>query len=140
MPALKTSRMVGKRNGETSPPSSNPLSTPLLKLCPVKSAKRHSANAPLLLASELIKVRVLRGQGLDPDPAAELCRLLGINRQQLPERLELPPGEEIPEGFGPVIDVLPVTGETDEQSGERESSASLTNDQSQGADADGTAE
>lgn len=30
---------------------------------------------------------------------AELCRLLNINRAQLPERLELEPGEEVPEEF-----------------------------------------
>lgn len=53
------------------------------------------------------KIRLLRGQGLEPDPATELCKLLGINRTELPERLELGPGDELPSGFGfagPVID------------------------------------
>jgi len=53
------------------------------------------------------KIRLLRGQGLEPDPATELCKLLGINRTELPERLELGPGEELPSGFGfagPVIE------------------------------------
>jgi len=40
---------------------------------------------------------MLLGQGIEPDPAAELCRLLNINRQQLPERFELEPGEVIPD-------------------------------------------
>lgn len=52
------------------------------------------------------KVRILRGQGLEPDPAMELCRLLNINRSQLPDRLELNPGDTIPEGFGPIIDTI----------------------------------
>lgn len=51
------------------------------------------------------KIRILRGQGLDPDPAAELCRLLNINRAQLPPTLELAPGEQIPPEFsGQVIE------------------------------------
>jgi transposase-like protein len=53
------------------------------------------------------KLKVLLGQGIDPDPAAELCRLLNLNRSQLPPVLELAPGEEIPEGFGPVINTVP---------------------------------
>jgi hypothetical protein len=41
------------------------------------------------------KARILRQQ--DPvDPRRELCQLLGINENQLPERLELNPGDEIP--------------------------------------------
>jgi hypothetical protein len=53
------------------------------------------------------KVRILRGQGLDPDPAAELCRLLNLNRAQLPPALQLEPGEEIPEGFGRILETKP---------------------------------
>lgn len=49
----------------------------------------------------------LRGEGLYPDPAAELCRLLNINRTQLPDKLELQPGEEIPEGFANVLETTP---------------------------------
>jgi hypothetical protein len=45
------------------------------------------------------KLKVLFGQGIDPDPAAELCRLLNINRAQLPDRLELKPGDQIPAEF-----------------------------------------
>jgi transposase-like protein len=46
----------------------------------------------------------LRGEGLYPDPAAELCHLLNINRSQLPERLELDPGDQIPEGLGLIFE------------------------------------
>lgn len=42
------------------------------------------------------KIRLLRAQGLDPDPDTELCRLLGKHPSQLPERLELKPGDKIP--------------------------------------------
>jgi transposase-like protein len=49
----------------------------------------------------------LRGEGLYPDPAAELCSLLKINRAQLPPTLQLEPGDEIPEGFGPIINTVP---------------------------------
>lgn len=50
------------------------------------------------------KLKVLFGQGIDPNPAAELCRLLNINRSQLPERLELKPGDEIPECFSHLLE------------------------------------
>jgi len=53
------------------------------------------------------KLKMLFGQGIDPDPAAELCRLLNINRTQLPEKLELLPGDEIPEGFEYLIETKP---------------------------------
>lgn len=49
----------------------------------------------------------LRGEGLYPDPATELCHLLKINRNQLPPTLQLEPGEEIPEGLGPIINTIP---------------------------------
>jgi transposase-like protein len=48
----------------------------------------------------------LRGEGLYPDPAAELCSLLKINRSQLPPTLQLEPGDEIPEGFDPIINTV----------------------------------
>jgi len=72
---------------------------------------------------------MLRGEGLEPDPAMELCRLLNINRSQLPERLELQPGEEIPPGFGPIINIVQESNsETSEIAG----------NPSQGADEDTT--
>lgn len=46
------------------------------------------------------KLRLLLGQGLEPDPATELCKLLQCNRSELPDRLQLQPGEELPPGFG----------------------------------------
>lgn len=49
----------------------------------------------------------LRGEGLYPDPATELCHLLKINRNQLSPTLQLEPGDEIPEGFGPIINTIP---------------------------------
>ncbi len=49
----------------------------------------------------------LRGEGLYPDPATELCRLLNLNRAQLPPALQLEPGEEIPEGFGLILETKP---------------------------------
>jgi transposase-like protein len=53
------------------------------------------------------KLKMLLGQGIDPDPAAELCRLLNLNRAQLPPALQLEPGEEIPEAFGQIINTVP---------------------------------
>jgi hypothetical protein len=58
------------------------------------------------------KVRILRGEGLEPDPAAELCRLLNINRAQLPDRLELKPGDVIPLSFSSPSDTLSKPNQT----------------------------
>lgn len=75
---------------------------------PAKVAKATFLQLTTGSAILLDKLRILRGQGLDPDPAAELCRLLNINRSQLPDRLELQPGEEIPPEFaGPIIETQP---------------------------------
>lgn len=51
------------------------------------------------------KLRMIHNADIDPDPGRELCRLLGINEKQLPDRLELKPGDEIPANFlQPVFD------------------------------------
>lgn len=42
------------------------------------------------------KAQNLRRQMLEPDPTAELCRILGINRNEIPDTLTLAPGEELP--------------------------------------------
>lgn len=56
------------------------------------------------------KLRVARGQGLDPDYQSELARLLGVNKNQLPNSIDLEPGQALPRGFlGPIIDVEPNT-------------------------------
>jgi hypothetical protein len=74
---------------------------------PGKIAKASLSQSAVALGIVIDKVRILRGQGLDPDPATELCRLLSINRSQLPPSLQLEPGEELPQGFGPVIETQP---------------------------------
>jgi hypothetical protein len=80
----------------------------IVEAMPGKVAKATLSQSAVALGITIDKVRLLRGQGLEPDPATELCKLLGIKRAQLPDRLELAPGEELPSGFaftGPVIDV-----------------------------------
>jgi hypothetical protein len=49
----------------------------------------------------------LLGHGIDPDPDTELCRLLNINRSQLPERLQLNVGDEIPPEFARLFEAKP---------------------------------
>lgn len=75
------------------------LAHTIVEAMPTKVGKATLSQCAVTVGIAVDKVRILRGQGLDPDPAAELCRLLGINRKQLPERLELLPGEELPPGF-----------------------------------------
>ena len=43
--------------------------------------------------------RVLLTLSLEPDPGEELCRLLNIDRRQLPDRLELDPGDPLVAAF-----------------------------------------
>jgi transposase-like protein len=53
------------------------------------------------------KLRTLRGEELEPDPAVVLCQILGITREQLPDSLQLEPGEEMPQVFLDLIEVVP---------------------------------
>lgn len=79
-----------------------------IESAPGKLAKATFSQTMVGVGIGIDKLRMLRGQGLDPDPAAELCRLLNINRSQLPPTLELGPGEEIPPEFsGQVIETQP---------------------------------
>jgi hypothetical protein len=52
---------------------------------PSKVAKAILSQSAVALGIAVDKVRLLHGQGLEPDPATELCKLLGINRSQLPD-------------------------------------------------------
>jgi hypothetical protein len=103
--------MVARKNEVTSLLRWRALFTTVLSQCPVKIEKATLSQTAVTVGVLTDKIRILRGQGLDPDPANELCRLLGIHRDQLPERLELESGEQLPEGFaeslGPIIDVKP---------------------------------
>jgi transposase-like protein len=71
----------------------------LVDAMPEKIAKATLSQCAITSGIATDKAIRLRGEGLYPDPAAELCHLLKINRSQLPERLELKAGEEIPEGY-----------------------------------------
>jgi hypothetical protein len=79
----------------------------VIEAMPAKVPKATLSQCAVTFGIGVDKLRLLRGEGLEPDPAMELCRLLNINRSQLPERLELLPGEAIPEGFGSIIDIHP---------------------------------
>jgi transposase-like protein len=48
--------------------------------------------------------KIYGGQDQELDPLNDLYRMLNIDRTQLPTTLQLEPGEEIPAGFGPIID------------------------------------
>ena len=79
----------------------------IVEAMPSKVAKATLSQSAVAVGIAIDKVRVLRSQGLEPDPEAELCRILGIHRSQLPDRLQLEPGDELPEGFHAIIDVIP---------------------------------
>jgi transposase-like protein len=103
----------------------------LVESMPAKIGKATLSQTAVATGILTDKIRILRGQGLEPDPAMELCRLLGINRSQLPDRLELLPGDVIPPGFASIIDIVP----------EAESSSELSKmdvNPSQGVDGDAT--
>jgi transposase-like protein len=53
------------------------------------------------------KLKILKGEGLEPDPRMEICRLMGINQAEIPTSLQLAPGEEIPEEFRNFLDLEP---------------------------------
>ena len=72
-------------------------------ITPEKIAKATLSQSFVAIGIGWDKIYGGQDQEID-DPAAELCRLLNINRAQLPEKLELLPGEEIPEGFGPIFE------------------------------------
>ncbi len=73
------------------------------------------------------KLKVLLGHGIDPDPTAELCRLLNVNRAQLPERLELAPGEEVPEEFAYLLEAKPnAKGEYEVENPSQSADADIT--------------
>jgi hypothetical protein len=79
----------------------------VVEAMPGKVGKATLSQCAVTLGIGVDKLRMLRGEGLEPDPATELCKLLGINRSQLPDRLELQPGEKLPEGWsGPIFDVI----------------------------------
>lgn len=83
------------------------LAHSIAEAMPSKIGTATLSQCAVALGISVDKVRILRSIGLDPDPAAELCRLLGINRAQLPPDLTLKPGEELPDGFSDFIDMQP---------------------------------
>jgi len=79
----------------------------LVDAMPGKIAQATLSQCAITSGIAVDKAVRLRGEGMYPDPAAELCRLLNINRSQLPPTLELEPGEELPPGFGPILNTTP---------------------------------
>ena len=94
-------------------------------ITPEKIQKATLAQSGVFIGIGIDKLARLHGEGLEPDPATELCKILGISRSQLPDTLELQPGEELPPGFsfaGANIDVeaepvLPQSMENPSQGG-----------------------
>jgi hypothetical protein len=78
----------------------------LVESMPAKIQNATLSQTSVALGILTDKVVKLRGHGLHPDFESELCSMLGINRQQLPERLDL---NELFAGTNPaqVIDVSP---------------------------------
>lgn len=72
---------------------------------PAKIAKATLSQCAVSSGIATDKAMRLREERPYPDPTTELCQLLGLKPSQLPAALQLEPGEEIPEGFGAIIDV-----------------------------------
>ncbi len=81
----------------------------LVEAMPGKVGKATLSQCAVTLGIAVDKTRILRGEGLEPDPAMELCRLLGINRNQIPTSLELPPGRELPPELLAQLDAITTT-------------------------------
>ena len=79
----------------------------LVDAMPGKIAKATLSQCAITSGIATDKAIRLRGEGLYPDAAAELCSLLNINRSQLPPTLELQPGEEIPRELLKIIETTP---------------------------------
>ena len=116
-----------EKRGDLSAKLEDKLHSVVESITPEVIAKASLAQRGVFIGIGVDKVKLMRGQGLEPDPATELCKLLGINRSQLPDRLELQPGEEPPLGSGHIIDIKPEAV-----------LAKDSEDHSQGADADTT--
>lgn len=69
-------------------------------ITPTDIAKATLSQRAVAFGIFVDKTRTLRTVGLDPDPDAELCRLLDLNRGQLPEHVDFAE-------LGPVIDLAP---------------------------------
>ena len=54
---------------------------------PAKIEKATLSQTAVTTGIVFDKLRIARGQGLEPDPAMELCRSLGINRSTAPATL-----------------------------------------------------
>jgi hypothetical protein len=67
---------------------------------PAKIPKATLSQTAVAVGVLADKVRLIRVVGLEPDPRTELCRVLNIHRDELPERFEFEPGEKLPDGFG----------------------------------------
>jgi transposase-like protein len=71
----------------------------IIESMPTKIEKATLSQSAVAVGVLTDKIRILRTLSLEPDPAVEICRLLNINRSQLPDRLELDPGDPIVAAF-----------------------------------------
>src|SRR5262249_48099582 len=58
---------------------------------PTKIGKATLSQSAVTLGILIDKVRILKAQGLEPDPIAEICKAIGIEREQMPDLSELKP-------------------------------------------------
>lgn len=104
------SELVKRKRGNLAAKLEDKIHSVVESITPEVIRKATLSQRSVFIGIGLDKLRILLGQGLDPDPASELCRLLNLNRSQLPPVLELKPGEEIPAEFaGPVIETVQST-------------------------------
>jgi transposase-like protein len=76
----------------------------IVDACPRKSVQATLSQCAVSSGIATDKAIRLREEEPDINPAVELARILGISVKQLPPTLRLEPGEEIPEGFGFILD------------------------------------
>lgn len=77
------------------------LAHSLVDAMPAKIAKATLSQCAVTAGIAVDKGMRLRQE---EGPTSDLCRLIGISPGELPPTLQLEPGQEIPEGFGPILD------------------------------------
>lgn len=104
LPPFGDGSLVKERRGDLATKMESLLHS-LVEAMPAKIEKATLSQTAVTTGIVFDKLRIARGQGLEPDPAMELCRLLGINRSQLPPTLKLEEGEEIPDEVIALLDL-----------------------------------
>lgn len=101
------SKLEREKRGSLAAKLEDKVHSVVESITPEVIGKASLAQRGVFIGIGLDKLRILRSEELEPDPAVVLCQILGITREQLPDSLRLEPGEEVPEDFLSLIEVVP---------------------------------